>query len=337
MAALCELISAGLIVSQEDREFYLQKSQIASSTEHYVQYLYSQWKKKWYYIYTCDVQDGDNLPKVTQFSLVLVTKDFNPEKYEMLSKILTKRYRKSGNPSYMLESYLSVITRGTCSAEENGKFFVRDFERNKALGNCHLKDIIESLGVETIILYTALLLKKRIVVYYPQNQISSLLNCVRSLPSLVWHRQNWEIAYPFLELNQAELDELKLNSCYVAGFCDASVEGRSDLYDVFLNVTTAQISIAPSAKESLAMGKLHKDIAMFIVKCADNEDLSEQQIVKEIEQKTSELLNNLKSLCETSEDGKKYLTLESLNQRKMAPATENFLFSLAACEGLVKL
>lgn len=60
-------------------------------------------------------------------------------------------------------------------------------------------------------------------------------------------------------------------------------------------------------------------------------------LFQEIEQKTSELLNNLKSLCETGDDGKKYLTLESLKQRKMAPATENFLFSLAACEGLVKL
>ena len=59
-------------------------------------------------------------------------------------------------------------------------------------------------------------------------------------------------------------------------------------------------------------------------------------IFQDISNKTKELLNNLKSLA-TVEDGKSYITLESLKERKMPPATENFLFSLAACEGLVKL
>ena len=59
-------------------------------------------------------------------------------------------------------------------------------------------------------------------------------------------------------------------------------------------------------------------------------------IFQDISNKTKELLNNLKSLA-TEEDGKSYITLESLKERKMPPATENFLFSLAACEGLVKL
>ena len=56
-------------------------------------------------------------------------------------------------------------------------------------------------------------------------------------------------------------------------------------------------------------------------------------LLQEIANKTKELLNNLRSL--TSEDG--FITLESLKERIMPPATENFLFSLAACEGLVKL
>ena len=58
---------------------------------------------------------------------------------------------------------------------------------------------------------------------------------------------------------------------------------------------------------------------------------------QDISNKTKELLNNLKSLATEDEDGKAYITLESLKERKMPPATENFLFSLAACEGLVKL
>ena len=59
--------------------------------------------------------------------------------------------------------------------------------------------------------------------------------------------------------------------------------------------------------------------------------------LQDISNKTKELLNNLKSLATTEEDGRQYITLESLKERNMPPATENFLFSLAACEGLVKL
>jgi len=75
----------------------------------------------------------------THFSLVLMTKDFNPEKYEALCKILCKKYRQTGNPAAMLELYLHVITRGTCTTDENGKFSVRDFDNKRAFANSKLK------------------------------------------------------------------------------------------------------------------------------------------------------------------------------------------------------
>ena len=50
-----------------------------------------------------------------------------------------------------------------------------------------------------------------------------------------------------------------------------------------------------------------------------------------------ELLNNLKGLSDTvDESGQQVITLEQLRERKMAPATENFLFNLAAAEGMLK-
>ena len=42
------------------------------------------------------------------------------------------------------------------------------------------------------------------------------------------------------------------------------------------------------------MTKTHKDIAVFMVQLADNESLSEQQVVREIADKTRELLNQLR-------------------------------------------
>ncbi|XP_061184782.1 DENN domain-containing protein 10-like [Saccostrea echinata] len=321
-------------VSEADREFFIRKSRL-DAPDNAVPFLYSQRHHTWYYIFTFVVDDSDHLPKVTHVSIVLVTKDFNPEKYEILCRILLKKYRKSGNPAQLLESYLSVTTRGSCSTEENGRFSVQDYDIRRSYANTKLKDFILTYGVESIIVYTALLLKKRLVVYCPENQVQQLMSIVRSLPALVWHRQNWDIAFPLIEMEDSEVDVLKQTSSYVAGVTDASMEGRSDLYDVFVNTSTGQISIAPEAKESFAMGKLHKDIAKHMVQCAESDEMTEEQLIKEISKKTGELLNNLRSLATETKDGKHVIQLETLKERKMAPATESFLFSLAACEGLV--
>ena len=39
----------------------------------------------------------------------------------------------------MLEHYLSVITKGTCNNEENGKFSVIDFDSRQAFANSQVK------------------------------------------------------------------------------------------------------------------------------------------------------------------------------------------------------
>ena len=57
----------------------------------------------------------------------------------------------------------------------------------------------------------------------------------RTLPLFVWHRQNWNVVYPNVDLEQEELEDLSIHGTYIAGFTDASVEGRTELYDVFIN------------------------------------------------------------------------------------------------------
>lgn len=57
----------------------------------------------------------------------------------------------------------------------------------------------------------------------------------RTLPLFVWHRQNWNIVFPHVELTEMELVDLTSHGTYVAGFTDASVEARTELYDLFIN------------------------------------------------------------------------------------------------------
>ncbi|XP_022086595.1 protein FAM45A-like [Acanthaster planci] len=352
MAALIDLLAAGLIekdvnsdvlwvwsypvVTAKQRELIQRKGCLSPSNNTVVSYVYGQHRRQWFYIRTEEVNDAPALPKVKSFSLVLLTRDFNPEKYSLLSKILCHAYLASGNPASMLEHYLSVVTKGSCRSEDNGMFKVQDFDMRKAFAAASVKDVINMFGMESILIYTALLLKKRIAVYHPK--VEDLLHFVRALPCLVWHRQNWSLLFPYVDLeSDDEIQELKATSSYVAGFTNEAVESRMDLFDLFVNMPAAEIAIAPNAKEHFTMGKLHKDIAQVMISSAQDETVSNKQTIVDISNKTMELINNLKSLSDSGPDGTGKVSIEALRERKMPPATENFLFSLAAAEGLAQV
>ena len=57
----------------------------------------------------------------------------------------------------------------------------------------------------------------------------------RALPQLVWHRQNWSIVYPHVEMGGVEVELLKQQSNYIMGSTDPSIESHSHLYDLFVN------------------------------------------------------------------------------------------------------
>ncbi|XP_038070968.1 DENN domain-containing protein 10-like [Patiria miniata] len=354
MAALIDLFAAGLmekdvnsdvlwvwsypVVTAKQRELIQRKGCLSTNNSAIVPYVYGQHNRQWFYIRTEEVNDAPALAKVKSFSLVLLTRDFNPEKYSLLSKILCQAYMTSGNPTSMLEHYLSVVTKGSCLSEDNGMFQVQDFDMRKAFAAASVKDVINKFEMESILIYTALLLKKRIAVYH--SKVEDLLHFVRALPCLVWHRQNWSLLYPYMDLeSEDEIQELKSTSSYVAGFTNEAIESRTDLFDLFVNIPSAEITVAPNAKEYFAMGKLHKDIAQVMVSSAQDEAVSNKQTIVDISNKTMELINNLKSLSDSGPDGDGAgkVSIEALRERKMPPATENFLFSLAAAEGLAQV
>ncbi|XP_071948616.1 DENN domain-containing protein 10-like [Antedon mediterranea] len=346
MAALGELQGAGLIekdtnddvlwtwsypvVTADFRDVLLYKCPLTSDCP-YTQFIFGQHKHKWFYIATQDVANHPTLTKVKAFSLVLLCKDFNPEKYKALSLILYSTFMRTGSPSSMLESYLSVLTKGSCPSENNGTFLVQDFDVRKAYAESNLSELIEMFGMEAILIYTAMLLKRRIVVYH--SNVQELLAFTRSLPALVWHRQNWSIMSPYVHLKTQELESL--NSILLMGFTDAAVENHTELYDLYVNLPANEIMIATHAKSIFGMGKLHKDIAQTMVKCME-EGNTEQQIIKELSVKTKELISNLKSLGETSGQNL-CITFDILKKKSLPPATENFLYNLAAAEGFLQI
>uniref|UniRef100_A0A8C7D0U2 DENN domain containing 10 n=1 Tax=Oncorhynchus kisutch TaxID=8019 RepID=A0A8C7D0U2_ONCKI len=320
-------------VSAELREVLLSKCCLRQDSRGLHTFVFGQFRRTWYYISTVEVQEPTALKKVTHFSIVVTTKDFNPEKYAAFSRVLCRMYIKHGSPVKMMEGYIAVLTKGVCQSDENGSFLIKDYDVRKAYLAGSVKDVVSQFGMETIILYTALMLKKRIVVHHPQ--VEALLEFTRALPALTWHRKDWSILHPYVHLTDSELENLRTCTGYVAGFVDPEVSNRSDLFDVYVNLPDSEITISQSAKEAMSMGKLHKDIGLVIVQSAENADRTDGQIIKDISIKTREILANLASLAEECENSK--ITLETLKQRHFPPATENFLFHLAAAEQLLKI
>lgn len=323
-------------VTAELRTLLLRKCCLTDESKLLHTFVFGQYKRTWFYITTVEVQDSPALKKVTHFSIVLTAKDFNPEKYGAFTRILCRIYLKYGSPVKMMESYIAVLTKGICQSEENGSFLSKDFDARKAYLAGSIKDIVSQFGMETVILYTALMLKKRIVVYHPR--IEAIQEFTRTLPALVWHRQDWSILHSYVHLNEEEVEALKACAGYVAGFTDSEVNSRPDLYDVYVNLADSEITISPVVKEAMTMGKLHKEIGQLIVQSAEDPDKSDSQVIKDISLKTKEILSTLASLTEVSDGNEKpTLNSEALKQKRFPPATENFLFHLAAAEQMLKI
>ncbi|XP_061817850.1 DENN domain-containing protein 10 [Nerophis lumbriciformis] len=320
-------------VGSQLREVLLSKCCLTQDKEDFHTFVFGQFTRTWYYISTLEVQEPTALKKVTHFSVVVTAKDFNPEKYAALNRILCRMYVKYGSPVKMMEAYITVLTKGVCQSEENGSFLIKDHDVQKAFLAGSIKDVVSQFGMETIILYTALMLKKRIVVYHPR--IEALLEFTRVLPALTWHRKDWSILHPYVHLTDTELEHLTKCPGYIAGFVDPEVSNRSDLFDVYVNLPESTITVSQSAKESMMMGKLHKDIGQLIVHSAEDTEKSDSHVIKDISIKTKQILAHLKALADECESSK--LTLEHLKQHNFPPATENFLFHLAAAEQILRI
>ncbi|CAJ1066607.1 DENN domain-containing protein 10 [Xyrichtys novacula] len=320
-------------VGSDLRQVLLKKCCLTHDGRDFHTFVFGQFRRTWYYISTVEVQEPTALHKVTHFSMVVTAKDFNPEKYAALSRVLCRMYIKNGSPVKMMEAYVTVLTKGICQSDENGSFLIKDYDVRKAYLAGSVKDVVSQFGMETIILYTALMLKKRIIVHHPR--IEALLEFTRVLPCLTWHRKDWSILHPYVHLTDIELEDLKECPGYVAGFVDPEVSNRADLFDVYVNLPDSVITVTQSAKEAMAMGKLHKDIGHLILQSAEDAERSDSQVIKDISVKTKEILSNLVSMADECEDSK--ITLEVLKHHHFPPATENFLFHLAAAEQLLRI
>ncbi|XP_011307542.1 protein FAM45A [Fopius arisanus] len=352
MAPLTDLISCSIIekdcngdalwawtypsVSKAQKSVVTRKCNLQSESTSAQSFVCARYSDNWFYIHSSEVFDTDKLPRVKQFALVIFTKDFNPQKYEVLCRVLSKMYCKTGNPTEILQLYLSVFTKGSCTTQENGIFMSDDYNGQRLVADSNIRGLVKTFELETILIYTALLLKKRIIVYH--HSLEELLKWIKTFPALMKHRRVTDNLFPWVDLVQDELAELKGYSYYIAGCRDSSISSKSELFDLLVNIPAREIAVAPHAKESFTMTKTHKEIALFLVQLSENQANTEAQIIHEIAEKTQDLLNQLRSLATVdNSEGRKIIKLETFRERNLPTAVEHFLINLATAENILGL
>jgi hypothetical protein len=287
-------------------------------------YIYFKYKNDWVYALTMPVSK-EIVTDVLSASIVIVSKSFNPEKFNSLAVILFEQYSSTGDPTKILEGYLSVHTSGNFS-NKAGTFDVSLFKDDDALLNVScLKELATSLGVEFTVLWNAVLLKKRILVV--DENPEKLLNVVRSLPQLAWHRKDYSILRPIVRDEPEHLEDLKSSGVFIAGTLDGSLASQSDLYDVLLSFPEPRVTVTTHAVAEMKMCSVHRELAAL---CEEHCE-TDLDLLKILAKKTHSLVSNLKNMMPAGEK----LTEDLINEKVSNVAAQQWLVRLATAENLM--
>jgi len=302
-----------------------------------LKFAFSKYKNDWIYVFI-NINEGSKrvLPKVAAFSLNIIATDYNPEKYSALCQQMSLIYSEEGEPVKIVGCFLSVFAKGVYSGgEKYGSFSSAEFDPRKAYLSTSIRDIVKMFGEDAILLWTAIIMKKKIAVYSPK--LGTLLKVIRGLPLFAWHRQSWGILRPYMSLTNTEIQDLKTAAVYCAGFTDDSIREKEELYDIFVDISNHNISVAAHAKDEFMMTKVHEDIKDFLTSKSEDPEANDQDVIKGLALKTKELLDKLATLKTDHEDGSSYIEFATLQNTRLPPNMDRFLYAVAVAEGMAKI
>jgi len=280
-------------------------------------------------------------PKVSAVAVCVVSDSFAPKCFQAFSDALLSLYVADGNPLRLLKCYLAVFCNGEYKEEDKTVFAVADHEeadKKDIMGTAGIKELVSTLGEEIILVYCALMMKKRIAVY-AQN-VSEVRDVILALPRLVEHRAHgWysQFAWPFVTGSESELDDMRHAGVFAAGFTDMeALNGNAELYDILVDMPSQTVTVSPNALEQFALTKLHKEITIFLVDGVTNteKNLTEEQLAEGLKERTKNILDKLEQL-RTGEGDQKFVTMDSIHEvGKVSPPLDRFLFAVAQAEDM---
>jgi hypothetical protein len=301
---------------------------------------FSKFRDKWIYMITKEGLVTN--PRIDFFTISLFSTEFNPEKYFVLCELFVKIYHSTNSPVLLLNSFLDVmITTNHESKDKSGNilgsFTGADFNNNTHLLASPLLDVVKTFEANSLTIWIALLMKKRIVIY--SDSLPNLLKFIRALPLFVAHRQDWSLLRPFVTLeNEAEITDLKTAGVFVAGFLSPQIKSKEEFYDLFIDLTAQDITIPSHAEDDFSPTPFHQDCAKLLATALETEEITDQKLIKAVRTKTMDLITKLNQYKSQKEgDDKPYVSYSSLSNRGFTQAMENFLYSVASAEGMTKI
>jgi len=285
--------------------------------------LFSKFNNTWIYILPVINSNSRNMASVQVFSIALVS----------------KAYGEAGDPLKVLEGFLSVFAKGGWEAKNSqgvslGRFAESEYDARMPLLQSSVKALVAQLGQESIFLWSALLCKKRVVMY--SSSVEKLQHAVRATPLLVWHRNStWQSLRPLVNLESTvELADLKTSKVYIAGFTDDSVRNREDLFDLFVDLDAGSFKIAEHAQNEFLLCNVHKDMAGYLMEAANDGDVEDHQaMIKGMCVKTKNVLAKLDSLKTDHGLGKPTIAREDLEPLG-GKNLDTFLWQVAIAEDM---
>eukprot|EP00727_Mastigamoeba_balamuthi_P006818 m51a1_g2757 hypothetical protein (360) ;mRNA; f:969121-970758 len=301
---------------------------------------FSRFKGLWLHVASlpCDEALEARFPKVSHIAVAVLSDAFNPEKFIALSKVLLSLYVQAGHPLTVLQCYLGVFCRGKWQDNSNA-FDSSSYPVAKSLTASPLKSTLALFGEESVLIWCAMLMKKRVAVLC--EDVQQLQSVVRSLPLLVLHRGEaaWSASlWPLVCGTAAEAEDLRAAGDYVAGFANRALVEPDDAYDVLVDVGAQSVVVSAHAADDFALGRLHKDVATFMVESSSPDAATEDAAVVEgIAARTKNVISKLESLKAEDADGHSYVTMDNLrNVGKVGHPLDRFLFAVAQAEGMTK-
>jgi len=257
---------------------------------------YTKVKSEWIYVLTVPVKSG-NVVKAA--SLGLVCTSFNPEKWQTVLKLLLQQYLdNNGEPVKILEAYLALMTQGKFGGFDANDPEMVDTKAPLAVGT--LKDMWCDFGFDTIILYNAMLLKKRILVV--GDSLANLLSFMRSIPQLVIHRNDWSVLRPLVLENPLQLEDLAQAGIFVAGTLDARLATTKQFaYDVLVSLPEKRVTISVDSTTDLKMCSFHKEVASQLMEITDADKVASanttnDDIIVQLDEFTKKALTQIQTL-----------------------------------------
>jgi len=136
---------------------------------------YFRLKKDW--VYVIKPNELENIRKDLTFESIIVCSDiFNPEKYYSLLRVFQSQYFIHNDPTKILEAYLTIYVSGSFLNEKFSFNSLSFDDQNLSFTDNNLKQIISNFGLESVLLWNAMILKKRICVF--SSSIQDILTTV---------------------------------------------------------------------------------------------------------------------------------------------------------------